>query len=75
MIAMDIQQESNVAQNRSARIVRVGVLAAVLAALANTVVRTLAVTLQPVDPGFVALAWVPPALFSVIGAIGATTVC
>lgn len=56
------------------RILRAGAIAAVLAALANTIVRVLAVTLQPVDPGFIALGWAPPAIFTVAGTIGATLV-
>lgn len=58
----------------TSRILRTGALAAVLAALANTIVRVLAVTLQPVDPGFTALGWAPPALFTLAGAIGAMVV-
>ncbi len=56
------------------RILRAGATAAVLAALANTVVRLLAVTLRPVDPGFMPLGWGPPVMFTLIGAIGATLV-
>lgn len=56
------------------RILRAGAIAAVLSALANTVVGWLAVTLRPVDPGFMPLTFGPPAMFTIIGAIGATLV-
>ncbi len=74
MVAIGMQQTTRASRIPAARIVRAGALAAVLAALANTVVRALAVTLQPVDPGFMALGWIPPALFSLLGAFGATMV-
>ena len=74
MVAIGMQRTTRASRIPAARIVRAGALAAVFTALANTVVRTLAVTLQPVDPGFMALGWVPPALFSLLGASGAALV-
>ena len=67
-------QATRQARIPTGRILRAGALAAVVAAIANTVVRVLAVTLQPVDPGFTALEWIPPVLFTLVGAIGATGV-
>lgn len=67
-------QHTHDARISTSRIWRAGALAALLSALANTVVRILAVTLQPVDPAFTALGWLPPAMLSVIGVLGATVV-
>ena len=73
MSAMSMQG-AHEARISTGRILRAGALAALLAAIANTIVRVLAVTLQPVDSAFVALQWIPPAFFTLIGTIGATVV-
>lgn len=50
----------------------VGPLAIVASAVANLIVRLIAVSVLPISPEFMPLSFGPPVLFSVIGALGAT---
>ena len=73
MTATNVQTMST-ARIPTSRILLAGLAAGVLAAIANTIVRIIAVSVQTVDPVFLPLTWGPPAVFSIIGAIGATLV-
>lgn len=65
------QQSDRVAFNR---LWWVGLLAIVASAVANMLIQQIAVAVLRPDPGFGPLTFVPPIMFSVIGALGAVIV-